>query len=293
MIKPTSRMVPLPGGLRYHLLEWDAPSDHTIILVHGFLDLSWGWEPVIEAAGAGELIGRFHIVAPDMRGHGDSDRVGPGGYYHFLDYVLDLDQLITAVGRERVSLVGHSMGGMICSYYAGTAPARISRLALLEGLGPPEQAMAPPDRVAAWLDGMRRVRTRPERGMDSLEQAAERLRRHDSLLTPELAHRLAAHGTRQGEDGCFRFKHDPMHLTIGPYPFRVDVAQAFWQRITCPVLYVEGGESTFRGAPSDLEQRVRSLVNVERVVLAGAGHMMQRHQPAALASLLGRFFAAE
>ena len=291
MIKPTSRMVPLPDGLRCHLLEWDAPSDHTIILVHGFLDLAWGWEPVIDAAGPGELAGRFHIVAPDMRGHGDSARVGPGGYYHFLDYVLDLDQLITAVGRERVSLVGHSMGGMICSYYAGSNPARISRLALLEGMGPPEQSTALPDRVATWLDSMRRLQTRPERGMATLEQAAERLRKHDPLLTPELAHRLAAHGTRQGEDGSFYFKHDPMHLTPGPYPFRVDVAHTFWQRITCPVLYVEGGESTFRGAPADLQQRVSSLAHVEQAVLAGAGHMMQRHQPAALAALLGRFFA--
>src|SRR5262245_7125425 len=121
---PTSRRVPLGTGLTHHVLEWgaDDPSrDHTVILLHGFLDIAWGWVAVAEPG----LAARFHVVAPDLRGHGDSDRVGAGGYYHFPDYLADLHELVAKLGRARVSLVGHSMGGGIAAYYAGSFPERI------------------------------------------------------------------------------------------------------------------------------------------------------------------------
>ena len=112
MREPTSRMVPLGTGLRYHVLEWgvdDVSLQHTVVLLHGFLDMAWGWMRTVRA----RLAGRFHVIAPDLRGHGDSDRVGAGGYYHFIDYLADLHELIDKLGRTKVSLVGHSMGGSI------------------------------------------------------------------------------------------------------------------------------------------------------------------------------------
>src|SRR4051812_19362021 len=106
---PASRKVQLGTGLSYHLLEWDGGGDHTVILLHGFLDNAWGWQAAVDA-GLGDGL---HVVAPDLRGHGDSDWIGAGGYYHFPDYLADLHDLITQVGRARVSLVGHSMGGSV------------------------------------------------------------------------------------------------------------------------------------------------------------------------------------
>ena len=110
MLEPQSRRMSLSTGLRYHFLEWggdDPTLDHTVVLIHGFLDLSWTWEAVAAAG----LAGKYHLVAPDLRGHGDSDRVGAGGYYHFMDYLADLQDLIDQVGRKHVSLVGHSPRG--------------------------------------------------------------------------------------------------------------------------------------------------------------------------------------
>src|SRR5690606_3653321 len=96
--EPVSRSLQLGTGLRYHVLEWggDRPDlDHTVVLLHGFLDLAWSWEPTVRAG----LAGRFHIVAPDLRGHGDTDWVGPGGTYHFLDYMADVEEIVGALGR--------------------------------------------------------------------------------------------------------------------------------------------------------------------------------------------------
>jgi pimeloyl-ACP methyl ester carboxylesterase len=288
---PRSRTVKLATGLDYHVLEWgsdDPGLDHTVVLLHGFLDLAWGWLPTVEAG----LAGRFHLVAPDFRGHGDSDRIGAGGYYHFVDYLADLDDLIAQLGRSRVSLVGHSMGGSVAAYFTGSFPDRVARLALLEGMGPPENHEQLPDRVRTWLTSWRRVRERGQKSYASLDEATAQLAARDPLMPAELARFLADKGTRKGEDGRLRFKHDPLHATTGPTPFRVDGAAQFWRAITCPVLLVDGAESEFQHMGAEAERRAGFLADSRRVTLAGAGHMMQRHQPTRLAVELVGFLAA-
>lgn len=276
-----SRRLALSSGLTYHLLEWDAPGDTTFVLVHGFLDLAYGWHEVAE-----QLASRVHVIAPDLRGHGDTDWIGAGGYYHFLDYVPDLDEVIARTARTRVVVVGHSMGGSVVSYWAGTRPERPAALALLEGLGPPDQSDAQlPGRTAQWIDAWRRARGKA-RPMASLDEAAARLRKHDPLLDTARAQKLAAAGTRTNEDGDLVWKHDPLHATMGPYPFRRDFAAQYWSRIACPVLIVDGGETRMNLPDAERAARRACFANHRHVTLPGAGHMMQRHQPDALARLL-------
>jgi pimeloyl-ACP methyl ester carboxylesterase len=290
MHAPRSRRMRLETGLEYHLLEWggdDAALEHTLVLVHGFLDLAWGWQQMVSAS----LAGRFHVIAPDLRGHGDSQRVGLGGYYHFMDYVADLSSLIDQTARRDLSLVGHSMGGTVAAYYAGAFPDRVRRLALLEGLGPPEDPTPIPERLASWITAWRRARRREPRSYATIDEAAARLCAADSMLEPELARFLAERGTLELPDGSRRFKHDPLHTTRGPYPFRVEVAESFWRRISAPVLLVEGSESAFRGFGEEGERRAACLPHARREQIAGAGHMLQRHRPVELGRLLADFFS--
>jgi pimeloyl-ACP methyl ester carboxylesterase len=224
-------------------------------------------------------------VAPDVRGHGDSDRVGAGGYYHFMDYVADLASVIAQTARARVSLVGHSMGGSIAAYYAGAFPERVHRLALLEGLGPPEDDPLLPERVARWIAAWERARQATPGAYDDIAAAARRLQSVDPLLDHALALELAEAGTRALDDGRRIFKHDPVHLTRGPYPFRLEVAESFWRSVACPVLIVEGETSPFRQLQG-LDRRIACFADVRREVIPGAAHMLQRHQPERLAELL-------
>jgi pimeloyl-ACP methyl ester carboxylesterase len=280
-----SRRLKLATGLEYHLLEWGAgppDPDDTVLLLHGFLDQAASWEQV-----AARLPGR-HLIAPDLRGHGDSDRVGAGGYYHFIDYLADVHDLVEQLAPHRLSLVGHSMGGAISAYYAGSFPARVHRLVVMEGLGPPEGLPTGPERVVDWLGDWARVRARPSKRYADVDAAARRLIEHDRLLAPAVARRLAEVGTRPAPGGV-EFKHDPLHLTRGPYAFEVAVAERFWRRVACPVLLLEGAESTFRQAPAEAARREACFARVERRVIAGAGHMMQRHQPEAVARALEEF----
>jgi len=273
----------LPTGLGYHVLEWDSPSDHTVVLLHGFLDVAADWLAVASA-----LAGRYHLVAPDWRGHGDSDRVGAGGYYYFADYLMDLHGLLPLVARKQVSLVGHSMGGVVASYYSGTYPATISRLAMLEGLGPPEGSDTSPERLRGWISAWDKILAAPQKTF-SLDEAVTRMRRHDPLCPVDLAASLAVAATVANPDGSRSWKHDPLHVTSGPYPFRVSVAEHFWRQVTCPTLFVDGTESSFRHAAEESARRRALFPNGTLVELAGAGHMMLRHRPTELAAMLTEF----
>ena len=273
--------------MELHYLEWrgEAPKASPTVLIHGFLDFAWSWQGVVRAG----LEGRRRIIAPDMRGHGDSDSVGAGGYYHFADYIADLSFLLSEIAPGPVNLVGHSMGGMIAAYFAGAFPERVERLALLEGLGPPEDNTPRPIRVKNWIKNWKARRKSSSTTYAGVAEAARRLRRNDSLLTEELAFQLAEHGTLATSDGRYRFKHDPLHLSQGPYPFDREVAFEFFRNIRCPVLIVDAAESEFAPMRNEAQQRIAEFRAHRRVVIESAGHMMQRHQPAALAKILNEF----
>ena len=167
--------------------------DTTFVLVHGFLDLAFGWHEVAE-----RLAARAHVIAPDLRGHGDSDWIGAGGYYHFLDYVADLDDVIARLARKRLVVVGHSMGGSVASYWAGTRPDRLARARAARRPRPARsERRRAAGRTAQWIDAWR-PRAARHKPMPSLDDAAARLRKHDPLLAEALALKLAAAGTRAG-----------------------------------------------------------------------------------------------
>lgn len=230
-----------------------------------------------------------HVLAPDLRGHGDSEWIGAGGYYHFLDYVADLDDVIRQRARPRLILVGHSMGGTICGYYAGVRSDRLAALVLIEGLGPPDMAGSDgPSRTAAWIDAWRTRGQRERKPMPSLDDAVRRLRRSDELLDAGLARELAEAGTRAVEGGLV-WKHDPLHSTIGPYAYRLEVARRYWERVACPVLCIDGARSKLNLAEQERAARRAAFADVRHLVIQDAGHAVQRDQPARLADAMLAF----
>jgi pimeloyl-ACP methyl ester carboxylesterase len=272
--------IQLATGLAYNVHEWDGPGDTTFVLVHGFTDLGFGWCEV-----APLLAEHGHVIAPDLRGHGDSDWIGPGGYYHFFDYLADLDDVIRQRARARIVLVGHSMGGSVAGYYAGTRPEPVAALVLIEGLGPPDMIGGDgPTRTGMWIDAWRGARDKLK-PMPSLDEAIRRLKRHDDLLDDALARRLARAGTREVAGGVV-WKHDPLHTTFGPYPFRLDVARKHWERITCPTLIIDGAKSRLNLNDAERASRRTSFANHRHLVIEDAGHSVQRHQPAQLAAAI-------
>jgi len=274
-------------GLRIHWVEWGRQGSQPLILVHGFRDHCRTWDFFVDELLA--TLPDLWLVAPDCRGHGDSGWVGAGGYYHFFDYLLDLDALIRHFGQPVVRLVGHSMGGTIACLYAGTHPERVSRLALVEGLGPVGMSFADaPGRAARWLEQVPAVKEGA--GYASPDEAVDRLLRAHPRLTAERARHLAKHGMRRSESGAWQWKFDPLHRTTTPQPFYLEQFRAFLRRVACPTLVVQGAESDHRER-GDIEARCKLVPGASLVTVADAGHMVQQDNPEALAGVLASFLA--
>lgn len=271
------------NGLRHHVVRWgDRAID--VVLCHGFLDIAWSFDAL-----ARSLVEAGHGVASfDWRGHGHSEWIGAGGYYHFPDYVLDLDRLLPQLTDRPVHLVGHSMGGTACAMYAAARPERLRTLTLVEGIGPPEmEPRDPAKRLRAWLDGVAKARAQDRRPIDGLRSALARMRIQNPELSDELGSFLVARSTKQVEGGL-QWTFDPLHKTRSPRPFQVSVFRQILRAISVPTLVV-AGERGFR--LEDEQERMAEIADHRFVEIPGVGHMIHWFAPELLASQLQRFFA--
>jgi pimeloyl-ACP methyl ester carboxylesterase len=256
--------------LRLHYTDWGNEAAPPIILLHGGRDHGRSWDRIARA-----LQPHFHVMAPDLRGHGDSEWA-KGSSYSLADHVYDLTHLVGA-GRNAV-LVGHSFGGMIALAFAGTYPDRVSRLAVLDGAFLPTVPSGPIDaRMAEWIAELDKVSTSQPRRFRTVEEAAERMSAHNSRLTSEQALHLARHAVRQNADGSLSWKYDPYQQARAPYRLSRDDYTALWSRINCPILLLCGSES-FIPDPGKAGI-LRHFKQADQEIIAGAGHWLHHDEP--------------
>ena len=287
-MRPRNRTIDV-RGLKIHYTEWGNRQGEPLILIHGFLDHSRSWDSFVTAM---EKVSkrRMWIIAPDCRGHGNSGWVGAGGYYHFPDYILDLDTLIHDLGTPSVSLVGHSMGGTISFLYTGTFPNRVRQLILVEGLGPVGMTCAEaPPRMEKWLSDIRALEQKKRSNHLTLEKAAKQLQRNNPRLKPQMAMHLAHHGIKQKGNGRWEWKFDRLHRTTAPQPFYVEQALEFLDRIKCPVLLIWGKESARYLQQRNMKARLKALTHQTVEEIPRVGHMVHHENPEGLARIVSDF----
>lgn len=284
MIPPKERSI-VANGLTHHLLEWGAPNAlPTLFLIHGFMDAAATWDLVAPLL----LEKGFHVVAMDMRGFGDGPRVPEGAYYHFADYIFDVADAVDVVSPERpLVVVGHSMGGMIATLFAGTFPERASHVVLIEGLGPPDNtADAAPDRMRSWIEGVRKMKAKPLKPLEDGNDALRRLSMNHRLVPQEILTTRAQLLTRN-DGAALQWKSDPLHRTLSPVPFFAAVYKSFASRITAPVLFISGGNDGYH--PPDESERLAAFRSISTVDFEGAGHMVHWTRARELAESLASF----
>lgn len=277
-------------GLTIHCLEWGNPEGEPLILVHGYLDLAHSWRAFVDALQK-KRDQNLWVIAPDCRGHGDSGWVGSGGYYHFPDYVFDLDCIVQMHRLGRFTLIGHSMGGTISLLYAGTFPKRVKKLVLIEGVGPIGMTFSDaPLGMGKWITELHERGRRHFREYTSVEAGAGQLRQTNPRLGQNAALELARVAMKQNDRGKWIWKFDPLHRTTAPQPFYTAQALEFLRRIECPVLIVDGEQSR-QMRRTDKQERYAAIANHQRVIISRAGHMVHQDNPKELSDVVGDFLA--
>jgi len=261
------------NGLRLHVLEWGTPGRPALCFLHGGAAHAHWFDLVTPA-----FADRFHVIALDQRGHGESQWAGPAAYAT-QDFVGDLVGVMDTLGWQRVTVVGHSMGGHNAMVFAAWHPERVSRLVIVDS-----RPAIPPERLDRMhARGRREPKLHPD--ADSAVRAFRLLPRETAAAPELLAHLARAGFVERGGGWVYRF--DPAsngsRRPVDAWPLL--------GRIAAPTLIVRGELSPV--LPRDMTERLRVAISTTVAVeIAGAYHHLVLDNPAAFVQTLAAFLAA-
>jgi pimeloyl-ACP methyl ester carboxylesterase len=272
--EPTSHSY-MSQRLRLNYLDWGNPSAPPLVLLHGSRDHAHNWDWV-----ARRLHDRFHVIAPDFRGHGDSDW-SVGARYSPAEHVYDVAQLIHQQDLGPVRMIAHSLGGLVALRYAGTFPEQVARLVVVDGTGDISQFAggrpSAPARMRTWVETQRGLAGRRPRLYATLEEAYERMQEANPHLTADQARHLTIHGAKQNEDGTYSWKFDNYVHGGHMVDLAPDEIDQIWANIDCPVLFLTGRES-FQVDTFDERDLVGRFRDARHAWVDDAGHWLHHDQ---------------
>jgi 3-oxoadipate enol-lactonase len=243
-----------------HYVEYGVGGIGPVILLHGFPLLGSMWDEQVAA-----LADRYHLVVPDLRGHGASPV--PAGPYLMADYAADVLGLLDNLGAPTATLVGLSMGGYIVMEILAEAPERVRAVVLADTRAPGDDTEA---RRQARTGQIEAIRT-------------EGLGRFAEITLPRM---FSAVAFSDRPDLVERFRQ----IIVGQRPEAViDAARGIaardsmldaMRKVTCPTLILVGSEDAAT-TPADAEALASVIPGSSMVVLDGAGHMSNWEAPEA------------
>lgn len=257
-----------------------AGSGPPIVLIHGMLNSSSHWRAV-----ALDLASEYTVIAPDLIGHGDS--AAPRGDYSLGAHAASIRDLLAAIGIDRATIVGHSLGGGVAMQFFYQFPQRVERLVLISsgGLG---REVKPALRSAALpgVSALLSLTMRP-RLLDALARGGVRLRERGVRSGVYLQAAARALGPLQNADARQAFLHT-LRAVIDVHGQRVSATDRLYLLESLPTMIVWGdrdntiplahGRSAHEAIP---HSRFRTL--------AEAAHFPHLDDPQGLSQLLREF----
>ncbi len=261
------------NGLRLRLLQWGAPGRPALCFLHGGSAHAHWFDLVAPA-----FADRFHVVSLDQRGHGESQWAEPPAYATE-DFARDLVGVMDALGWERMTVVGHSMGGHNAMAFAAWHPERVTRLVIVDS-----RPAIPADRLD-WMHARGRRAPRLHPDPDAAVRAFRLLPRETVAAAELLAH-LARMGFVEREGG-WTYRFDPAcngsRRPVDAWPLLA--------RIVAPTLIVRGERSPV--LPREMAARMRGAIPLATLVeIAGSYHHVVLDNPAAFVQALDTFLAS-
>lgn len=262
--------------LRLNYVDWGNPDAPPLILQHGGRDHCRSWDWVAE-----ELRHDWHVICPDLRGHGDSEW-SPEGHYGMDALVYDFAQLVHTLGYEKVTIIAHSLGGNVATRFTGLYPEKVEKLVNIEGLGPPPDIRKQTEergigeRLRQWIEDKRRASGRTPRRYATLRDAYQRMKEENAFLTEEQARHLTVHGASRNEDGTWSWKFDNYLNIWSVSDTPTDQLIDLWKAITCPMLLL-WGKNSFASSPVS-DGRLEYFSTARLIEYEEAGHWLHHDQ---------------
>ena len=271
-LQPTRDIFVQANGLRHHLIARGHPGSPVVLLIHGLAGQAHTFDGI-----ANHLAANYHVYCLDVRGRGESEWGAPEDY-NTDTYVADLEAVVEALGLQRFSLIGTSMGGIITGNYTAKKPDRVQR-AVLNDVGP-EIDPAGLQRILQYVGNA------PEMFAD-LKSVVKYYKEHyapmvEHLNDDQLAE-FARHNVRKSDSGMYVWEMDGSIRTAPAKPPAMDQWEAL-KAMTCPVLVLRGGKSDVLSA--DIARRMlEALPDGKLVEVPGVGHAPVLTEPEAKAAL--------
>lgn len=269
-------------GLRFHYVRWGNPEAPLIICLHGLRSYARTFEPLARV-----LADRFHVLALDQRGRGDTDW-DPACNYYIDQYVRDLEALVERLGCDKFHLLGHSMGGANALYYAFRNPDRLMSV-ILEDSGPGAS-----DVGSAGVERIKRELRSTPMSFPSWDEATAFWRSARPNVTEEAIVSRVANSLREFE-GRIVWKHDQAGIAecrISPAPGRA--APDLWpgvDAVKCPALILRGANSDYLSKETAVAVCRRNS-NFKMHEIPAAGHYVHDDNPDAFIRAVEAFLAA-
>jgi pimeloyl-ACP methyl ester carboxylesterase len=268
------------NGVRLHYLK-AGTGRNVLVLIHGFGDTSHMWIPLFDEFGKD-----FTIIAPDMRGLGDSSRPATG--YDKKTLAIDIHELVKSLGYQKINLVGHDIGLMVAYAYAAQYPAEVERLALLEapipGIGDIWQKIYTTPALWHFHFVFSPIALDLVKGRERLflEHFWQTLSPHPETFS-EADRRIYAKAYSQ--EGAMRAAFE-MFKAFDAQDAK-DNRQFAVTKLTMPVLTIEG-DKAMAGALAIQAQIVAT--NVTSITLPDTGHWLMEQRPTEIRTELRKFF---
>ncbi len=270
------------AGLELAARAHGPPDGVPVLALHGWLDNAATFEPLAP------WLDGIRLVALDLTGHGHSDHRPRGCRYHLVDYVDDVLGAADALGWQRFTLLGHSLGGAVATLAAAARPERVDRLALVEALGPlSEAAEALPARLARAVQG--RAASRADRGPRTytrIEEAIDARRRAGDLDVASA--RLLVERATASAAGGVRWRSDPRLREPSPQRFTEEQVLAVLAAIRAPTGVVCADHGLLPRDHPDVQQRLASIADVAVHECPG-NHHLHMADPGPVATVIGPF----
>lgn len=271
-------------GLHLAARTWGDPDAPLVLALHGWLDNAGSFD------GLAPALPDHYLVALDLPGHGRSDHYGLDHAANFIDALPVVHEVLDALGADTAALLGHSMGGGIAALYAGAVPERITRLALLEGLGPlTTPAEDAPAQAGRALRGRSAVHARRARVYPTFEEAAARWKAVNPGLTDDALHALATRSIVP-VDGGWAYAHDPRLRGTSLLRMTEPLVLAFLRQIACPTWVLKARDGL--AFPEQLARARYAALQHATLCEVEGDHHVHLNAPERIRAPLAAFLAA-